>query len=236
MKQVLRAQKLLDLVLGLLLLLSGLLLVRTALRLHTADAPEQRRYCLVIDAGHGGIDGGAVAFNGVKESEINLAIALRLRDLADLFGLPCEMIRTDDSRRTDILSYSEHEDLVYRAERANAVQNGILISIHQNFFPTSQPFGAQVLYAADEKSKHLGKLTHDAIVSNLQPENRRLAEQASPKLYLTSHVNCPAILVECGFLSNMSDLEKLSSEAYQTGFAAVLLQSYLTFIQSTSYT
>ena len=221
---------------GLMLLLAAVLLVDTALHLQPAAAPEKGKPCLVIDAGHGGIDGGAVAFNGVKESDINLAIACKLQLLADFFAQPCEMTRVDDSRRTDILSYSEHEDLVYRTERINAVENGVLISIHQNFFPTSQPFGAQVLYAAGEKSKRFGEITQNALVKHLQTENRRLAEQASPGLYITSHVSCPAILVECGFLSNMQDLELLCSAEYQTCLAAVLCVSYLQFIQTIGYT
>ena len=76
---------------------------------------------------------------------------------------------------------------------------GLLISIHQNCFPTSQPSGAQVLYAPGEESRRLGELTQGDIVSSLQPENRRVAEPASPGLYLTTHVSCPMVLVECGF-------------------------------------
>ena len=187
------------------------------------------RPCLIIDPGHGGIDGGAIAYNGVKESDLNLAIALKLRDLADFCGCETLLTRQDDSRRTDILSYSEHEDLVHRVEIINGVSNGVLMSIHQNCYPTSQPSGAQVLYAAGEESRRLGLLTHGLILSHLQPENRRVAEPAPEKLYITAHVRCPAILVECGFVSNLSDLERLSDEVYQTSFAAALLSAYLQY-------
>lgn len=185
--------------------------------------------CLILDPGHGGIDGGAIAYNGVKESDLNLEIALRLRDLSEFYGVPTLLTREDDSRRTDILSYSEHEDLVHRAELINGVGGGICMSIHQNMFPTSQPSGAQVLYGPGGESKRLGELTQSRIVSALQPENRRLAEPASSGLFLTSHVDCPVILVECGFLSNLSDLQKLSDERYQSAFASVLLSSYLQY-------
>lgn len=187
------------------------------------------RPCLIIDPGHGGIDGGALAYNGVKESDLNLSIALKLRDLAAFYGCETVMTREDDSRRTDILSYSEHEDLVHRAELVNGVPNGLLLSIHQNCFPTSQPSGAQVLYGPGEESRRWGELTHSCILSALQPENRRVAEPASPGLYLTAHAQCPAILVECGFLSNLSDLQLLSSEKYQRSFAAALLSAYLQY-------
>lgn len=231
---ILDGRKLLDAVLCLCLVLSGVLLVRTAQGLRTADCLFSPQPCLIIDPGHGGIDGGAVAFNGVRESDINLSIALKLRELAGFFGVSTALTRTDDSSRSDGASYSEHEDLVRRTELINGVPNGVLISIHQNFFPTSQPSGAQVLYAKGERSRALGVCTHGNLVSALQPKNRRLAEPAPERLYITSHVNCPAILVECGFLSNLSDLDQLARDPYQTSLAAVLLASYLQFIGSES--
>ncbi len=185
---------------------------------------------LVIDAGHGGFDGGAIAVNGVRESDINLAIAQKLELIAAFSGQRTLMTRNDDSRRTDFLAYSEHEDLAYRAELANQQPNAVLVSIHQNFYPTTQPYGAQVLYADDPRSTKLGQITQNNLVGCLQPENRRLAEPALKTLYLTSHVNGPAILVECGFLSNYNEMEKLMQDSYQTAIATVLLASYLQFL------
>ncbi len=227
-------RKCLDAFLCICLVLSGFLLVRTVDSLRAADQPLSPRPCLIIDPGHGGIDGGAVAFNGVRESDINLAIALKLREMAGFFGINTALTRSDDCMRTDIASYSEHEDLVHRTELINAISNGVLISIHQNFFPTSQASGAQVLYARGERSRALGTRTHENLVSALQPANRRLAEPAPDRLYITSHVSCPAILVECGFLSNLSDLDQLASGLYQTSLAAVLLASYMQFVSSES--
>lgn len=212
-----------------LLLCAVSMLVFSDKRFQPVLSRDSRPPCLILDPGHGGIDGGAVSFNGIKESDINLAIGLRLRSLADFCGVETCMTRTDDSRRTDILAYSEHEDLVHRTELINAVPNGILISIHQNTFPTTQPRGAQVLYAAGEQSRRFGELTHQNLIRNLQPENRRVAEPASKRLYITSHVTCPAILVECGFLSNYTDLDKLCDAQYQLSLATVLLASYMQF-------
>ena len=186
-------------------------------------------FTLVIDPGHGGIDGGAVAVDGTKESDINLAIALKLRALAEFYALENVMTRQDDSSRSSAERYSEHEDLVSRADFVNAAENPVLISIHQNCFPTGQPSGPQVLYAASEASESLGKLTHQNLIGNLYPGNRRVAEPASKKLYVLNHVSCPAILVECGFLSNLSDLGKLSDSSYQTTLSAVLMASYLQY-------
>ena len=216
-------------VLAALALLLGSLWFARVMAPETVPAVRFTPPRLILDPGHGGIDGGAIAYDGTKESDLNLAIALKLRDLAAFYGLDVVMTREDDSCRTDILSYSEHEDLEHRAELINAAGGGLCLSIHQNCFPTSQPSGAQVLYGPDEASRRLGELTQSAIVNALQPENRRLAEPASPGLFLTSHVDCPIVLVECGFVSNLSDLQRLCREQYQRAFAAVLLSACLQY-------
>ena len=113
---------------------------------------------LVIDAGHGGIDGGAISDDGTKESDINLAIALRLDSIVRFCGQKTVMTRLDDSLKTDMISYSEHKDLESRAAMINNTANAVLISIHQNDYPTAQPKGAQVLYSSHEGSERLGKL------------------------------------------------------------------------------
>lgn len=190
-------------------------------------------FCLVIDPGHGGLDGGAVANNGVKESDLNLDIALKLRDLAAFYGVDTRMTRQDDNARTSSQNYSEHEDLVYRADFASQTPDAVLISIHQNTFPTSQPRGAQVLYGSDAESRKLGELTHRNLVAALQPQNRRVAEPAPKGLYLTAHAKCPVILVECGFLSNLDDLQLLCDQNYQRSLSAVLLASYLQYTAGT---
>ena len=187
------------------------------------------RGILVIDPGHGGIDGGAIAYNGVKESELNLSIALKMQQLASFYGVETRMTRQDESPRTELDSYSEREELSYRADLAEETENSVLISIHQNFFPTSQPSGAQVLYGSGTESHRLGELTHRNLVEALQPTNRRVAAPAPAELFLTSHVSCPVILVECGFLSNLSDLQLLSDPRYQSALAAVLISSFLQY-------
>ena len=189
---------------------------------------------LVIDAGHGGIDGGALSTDGTKESDINLAIALRLDSIVRFCGQKTIMTRWDDSRKTDILSYSEREDLKYRAEVANGTKNAVLISIHQNDFPTAQPRGAQVLYSSFGDSDRLGRLIQSLLVEKLDPENRRLAAPAPPELYLTANVHCPAVLVECGFMSNNFEVLKLKESGYQSALALVIAASYLEYISESS--
>lgn len=185
---------------------------------------------LVIDAGHGGIDGGAISDDGTKESDINLAVALRLECIVRFCGQKTRMTRLDDSRKTDMIGYSEREDLKCRAELVNSTPNAVLISIHQNDFPTAQPKGAQVFYAAFGDSEILGKTIQENLIAQLDPQNRRLAAPAPRELYLTANTSCPAVLVECGFMSNNFEVLKLKDGNYQTSIAVAIAASYLSYL------
>ena len=196
-------------------------------------AGNHSRMTLVIDPGHGGIDSGALGADGTRESDINLAIALKLRAVAELYGQDNALIRQDDSSKCDGESYSEHRDLECRTELVCAEINPVYISIHQNDYPTAQPSGAQVIYAAGRGSRELGTITHANLLSALYPKSRRVAEPATKRLYILSHLDCPAILVECGFVSNAVDLENLKKPGFQTSIAAILFGSYLQYAQNT---
>lgn len=188
-----------------------------------------RAYTLVVDAGHGGMDGGAVSADGKKESDINLNIALKMAALSDFLGIDCVLTRDTDSDNSDSGSYSEHDSLVSRAELANSIDNSLLISIHQNKFPSELVSGAEIMYADTEGSRELGLIAQDNMVSLLDPENRRVARPAPSELLLTSSVKCPAILAECGFMSNPDESQRLSTPEYQLKIAAVLIGSYIQF-------
>lgn len=192
------------------------------------------RYTLVLDPGHGGIDGGAISDFGLKESDVNLAIALKAEALAHFMGVDTVMTRSTDTDNCSGKKYSEHDNLVARAELANSTENGVLISIHQNKFPSSVVSGAEVMYSDNDSSKTLGLITQENMVSQLDNENRRVARPAPSELLLTSSVNCPAILVECGFMSNQQEAKKLATDKYQLKIAAVLVGSYLQYINSTA--
>ncbi len=198
---------------------------------HTALRADSvmRAYTLVIDAGHGGVDGGAVSADGKKESDINLNIALKMSALSDFLGIDCVLTRDTDSDNSDSGSYSEHNSLVSRAELANSIDNSLLISIHQNKFPSELVSGAEIMYADTEGSRELGLITQENMVSFLDPENRRVARPAPSELLLTSSVKCPAILAECGFMSNPDESQRLSTAEYQLKIAVVLMGSYIQF-------
>lgn len=185
---------------------------------------------VVIDAGHGGIDGGAVSDDGTKESDLNLAIALRLECIVRFLGHQTVMTRLDDSRKTDMIGYSERQDLKNRAELVNSVPNAVLISIHQNDFPTAQPRGAQVLFSAYGDSRQLAERIQGNLIEQLDPQNRRLAVSAPRNLYLTANTRCPAVLVECGFMSNNFEVLRLRDSTYQTSLALVIAGSYQSYL------
>ena len=193
---------------------------------------------LIIDPGHGGMDGGAVAPDGTKESDINLSISLKLREMCLLFGIPYALTRDSDALAYPPEKTSIREKKMWdqhrRAEQINAYENAVLISIHQNNYPDARPSGTQVLYASGELSAHFGEITHELMRCSLCPENRRVPAPARDSIYLMQKVRCPAVLMECGFLSNPAELSRLKSPEYQTGIAAILLAGYCQFTQCTN--
>lgn len=197
------------------------------------NVPVQRQHCIVIDAGHGGIDGGATSCTGVLESFINLEIALRLNDLLRLLGHDTLMIRTTDTSvhtSDGSIAQIKVSDLKERVRIVNDTQNAILVSIHQNTFSESRYNGAQVFYGNDD-SKSLAQQMQASFVSALNPDSRRKSKPADG-VYLMEHVSCTAVLVECGFLSNPKEEAELRSGDYQNKIACVIASNLNTFIDS----
>lgn len=195
---------------------------------------QNSRSTLVLDAGHGGIDGGAISDSGLKESDINLQIALKTEALVRFLGINTVMTREKDTDNSDNKAYSEHDNLVQRVKLANSTENAVLISIHQNKFPSAVVSGAEVMYSDNDDSKALGLITQDNLVTLLDSSNRRVARPAPKELLLTSSVECPTILVECGFMSNPQEVQKLASNDYQLKLAAILAGSYIQFLNNTA--
>ena len=190
-------------------------------------------YQPVIDPGHGGEDSGAVSVTGVCESVLNLDIAQRIRLLFALFGIDPVMTRTsDDIQYPDDATTTRARKVADQKARLACIQsvpNAFLISIHQNYYPSGGPFGAQVLYAPNDESREFALFLQDQLVSNLNPENYRSASQIAGDIYLMNHVDCPAVLIECGFLSNASEAALLQTEAYQLKLATATVASFLRF-------
>lgn len=190
---------------------------------------------VMVDAGHGGEDGGASTADGVKESDINLAIALRLEQLLALCGTPVDMIRrTDTAVYSDGAgSFSEKKtsDLRNRAAMVNAAPRAILVSIHQNHFSQGQYDGAQVFYAAASGSEALAKLTQNTLREALDRTNDRQIK-AGDAIYLLEAIECPGILVECGFLSNAAEAKRLQDPGYQQKIACAISSAVVRYLES----
>ena len=188
---------------------------------------------LLIDAGHGGEDGGAVSLSGKKESTINLAIAQRLELILALYGVQTVMLRSEDislhDPDADTLREKKNSDLHNRAAAVNGEENAILISIHQNSYPKPIYYGAQVFYAPTEGSLAFAEFTQEVLRTSLDPGNNRAATQIPGTVYLMNHISCPAILVECGFLSNPAEDLMLQTPEYQQMIALSLAGAYLQY-------
>lgn len=197
---------------------------------------EAADYVLIIDAGHGGADGGAVSPDGMLESTVNLAVAQKTEALCRLFGVKTVMTRSEDEldypEEASTISQKKVWDQKNRVALVNSTENAVLLSIHQNIYPDPRPSGSQVLYAGTSGSKEFGELTHSNLVTLLDPENRRVAAPISKDIYLMRSVSCPAILVECGFLSNASEAAKLADDSYRTQLALILFASYAQYTDS----
>lgn len=188
---------------------------------------------IVVDAGHGGEDGGAVSQDGSKESEINLAVARRLEHVLALCGMKPLMLRsTDDAVSTDgeTVHARKISDLKQRAARTNATIPAVLVSIHQNHFGEPQYHGAQVFYAASSGSKELAQLAQENLRRILDPDNGREIKKADT-VYLMEQIDCTGILVECGFLSNPQEAKLLQTPAYQTKIACALGSALAQFLE-----
>lgn len=216
------------------LFLFGTLLGNKTVETISEMMPMERLHRIVIDAGHGGVDGGAVSCSGKNESSFNLQIALRLNDLMHLMGYDTVMIRsTDTSVYTSgqTIAQKKVSDLKQRVTIVNRTQNAVLVSIHQNTFPESQYSGAQVFYSKSSGSEELAKLLQEELVACLNPGSSRKAKQGSG-IYLLDKTTTPGVLVECGFLSNPQEEQALRTPEYQKKICCVISAAVARFLAS----
>ena len=190
---------------------------------------------LILDAGHGGVDGGASSAAGDKESDINLSIVLRLESLMAFLGVDTVLTRSEDISIHDdsceTLREKKVSDLKNRVELINSTPGAMLISVHQNTFTDPRYQGAQIFFGSGEVSAQWGTYTQETVQSFLDPNNTRKAAVIPDHLYLFKHIGCPAILVECGFLSNGEEASLLLTDTYQRKIAITLAGSYVHQLQ-----
>ena len=187
------------------------------------NAAVSNRKVVIIDAGHGGVDGGTTSCSGILESQINLEIANKLNDLLHLLGIDTTMIRNGDysvHTQEGSISQKKISDLKERVRIVNSTENAILISIHQNYFGDSKYRGAQSFYAPTSGSKELAASVQQSF-RLLDTTNNRQIKKADG-IYLMQHISCPGVLIECGFLSNVAEEALLRNNSYQNKICSVI--------------
>ena len=191
---------------------------------------------VIVDPGHGGVDGGASTADGVLERDLNLEVARRVRDLLCLTGQPTVLTRTTEEdlhTEGDTIRERKVSDTRNRVALVNGTENGLLLSIHQNSLPSSPATrGAFVFWNRVAGAEDLAKALQDALNGSVNRGNEKEARQIPDSVYLMNHVTAPGVLVECGFLSNPEESAALQDPAYQTRLAVAITAGILMFRQS----
>ncbi len=193
---------------------------------------------VVLDPGHGGEDGGAVGASGTKEKELNLALALLLREKLEESGVQVVMTRETDTllydRTGNYQGQKKKQDLAARVSIAEGTPGCILVSLHMNTYPRADCRGLQVWYSQNnERSRALAEGIRAAVTAELQPENHRSIKATGSSIALLHRLHVPAVLVECGFLSNPEEEARLSDPKYREKLAECLRDAILAFKKTT---
>ncbi len=175
---------------------------------------------VIIDAGHGGMDGGAQTSDGVLEKDLNLEIAKILEVKLLLLGYDVIMTRDSDIALSDGDKFSKSGDLENRVLISRENPNAIFVSVHMNTFRSAKYSGSQVYYSKNnENSLQLANAIQESIVAYIQPENDRAVKKADNNIYILKEIEAPAVVVECGFLTNEAEATLLKSPTYQDQIA-----------------
>lgn len=190
----------------------------------------------VLDAGHGGLDGGAMSEHGVTEAPITLSVCQKTQALMRLFGVSAVMTRTDENSldydpNADVRT-NKNADLKARLAVAQAHPGSDFLSIHLNKFQHSQYFGAQVFFPRNQQeSKRLAEAIQNRMVCALNPANTREAKAIPNPVFLMERVTAPAVTIECGFLSNPEEEQKLQTDGYQIQISISVMTGYFDYLK-----
>lgn len=189
---------------------------------------------VILDAGHGGEDGGCVAYDNTLEKDINLQITDKISFMFDIFGIDYIQIRTEDISVGDndlqSIKARKTSDIIKRFDTVNSYPNSVLLSIHQNMYSVEKYSGTQVFYSPnDNESKILADSIQSVIKNNIQQDNDRQTKASGDSIYLLYHAKRPSVMVECGFFSNMAELEKLKTPEYQVQMAYFITRGLINY-------
>ncbi len=187
---------------------------------------------IVIDPGHGGEDGGAVGVTGIKEKDLNLKIALKLKEKLLNSGINVVMTRETDIMLCDKNQQKKRKrtDFDNRIKIAQNYNNAIFISIHMNYFEDNSQSGAQIFYSKNNpESKEIASILREELKNSLNPNNKRQIKPSGKEIYLLSNLKIPACLIECGFISNPTEEQLLMSDNYQEKIAETIKNGLLKY-------
>lgn len=222
--------------LSIILCISWIIVYRVFFESQNAMSDRYSSYTVVIDAGHGGMDGGAVGTTyGTLEKNINLDVAKKTYLLLNLFGVPCTMTRTEDISLNynpeNTTAKNKSADLFARLDFTNRQASPLFLSIHMNKFEQSRYSGAQTFFSPNhEGSKILGERIQEKMIAMVDNTNTRVAKQSDGSIFLLKNLKCPAVIVECGFLSNPTEEKNLTDEKYQKKISYAIVCGYLDFL------
>ena len=202
----------------------------------SASATAASNPIIVIDAGHGGEDGGTQSASGILEKDINLSISKKLNNILKDDGFNTVMIREDDrliyDENLSTMRSKKSSDIHNRFSIMKKYPDCVFISIHQNYFTESKYSGAQVFYRPDHgESRSLAQNIQESIVNLIQKENTRQIKSCTSSVYLIYNAPVTAVMVECGFLSNAQEAERLSDENYQNDIALAISNGLKNYLQ-----
>lgn len=222
-----------------LIILSAMLYLTFMANFSAAEASSMpiTQKTVIVDAGHGGDDGGAIGIDGTVEKDINLDIALKLEKILKFYGFNVIMTRTQDVMTCDdgldSLRKRKISDIHNRFELMRKHPDAIFISVHQNKFEDSSQHGTQVFYSGnDERSKELAEAIQTSVTLTLQRKNDRVVKKSGSGIYLLYHAKIPAVLVECGFISNSDEVKKLKDESYRMKLAILIADGLLKYLSN----
>ena len=222
-----------------LIILSAMLYLTFMANFSAAEASSMpiTQKTVIVDAGHGGDDGGAIGIDGTVEKDINLDIALKLEKILKFYGFNVIMTRTQDVMTCDdgldSLRKRKISDIHNRFELMRKNPDAIFISVHQNKFEDSSQHGTQVFYSGnDERSKELAEAIQTSVTLTLQRKNDRVVKKSGSGIYLLYHAKIPAGLVECGFISNSDEVKKLKDESYRMKLAILIADGLLKYLSN----
>ena len=212
--------KLLTMLMGCLLLISMVIVGKEAAEYVTGRNVQARQSCVVIDAGHGGEDPGKIGINGTAEKDVNLRIALLVKEYLEKNDVKVVMTREDGEGLNDAgASNKKVQDMKRRIELIEKTAPVVAVSIHQNSYPEEYVHGAQVFYYSGSKEgQKLAERIQTQLVKKADPDNKRQIK-ANDSYYLLKKTGTPIVIVECGFLSNREEAERLCNSDYQEKIA-----------------